>query len=182
MKKLLKNDEYIKNDMDFISDWVDPEIDNLRKVAYHSDEMIMDYQQELAKLSWVANVKLKYVINQWYFIEITNKDIEAFEANLAALASESVEKYNVIRRNTLKWWQRYSSEFLDWMQEKVISAREWLARKEFEILDEIKNTIWTMINEIYEFANIIAWSLFLIKSIVTFSTSFENNNCSAFSS
>jgi len=37
--------------MDFIADGVDTEIDELRKIAYHSDEMIMDYQQELAKLS-----------------------------------------------------------------------------------------------------------------------------------
>ena len=70
--------------MDFIADWVDNEIDELRKIAYHSDEMILDYQQELAKLSWVVNVKLKYVTNQWYFIEITNKDIETFETNLAS--------------------------------------------------------------------------------------------------
>ena len=143
--------------MDFIADWVDIEIDDLRKIAYHSDEMILDYQQELAKLSWVVNVKLKYVTNQWYFIEITNKDIETFETNLAALVAQSAEKYNVVRRNTLKWWQRYSSEFLDSMQEKVLSAREWLASKEFAILEEIKNTIWTMTNEIYEFANIVAW-------------------------
>ena len=157
LKKTLKNDEYIKNDMDFIADWVDNEIDDLRKIAYHSDEMILDCQQELAKLSWVVNVKLKYVTNQWYFIEITNKDIETFETNLAALATQSTEKYNVVRRNTLKWWQRYSSEFLDSMQEKVLSARDWLAKKEFAILDEIKNTIWTMTNEIYEFANVVAW-------------------------
>ncbi len=157
LKKTLKNDEYIKNDMDFIADWVDSEIDELRKIAYHSDEMILDYQQELAKLSWIVNVKLKFVMNQWYFIEITNKDIETFETNLAALAIQSAEKYNVVKRNTLKWWQRYSSEFLDSIQEKVLSAREWLASKEFAILNEIKNTIWTMTNEIYEFANVVAW-------------------------
>lgn len=157
LKRTLKWDEYIKNDMDFISDWIDPEIDNLRKIAYHSDEMILDYQQELAKLTWVSNVKLKYVVNQWYFIEITNKDIEEFEWNLTQFINQSPEKFAVVRRNTLKWWQRYSSEFLDSMQEKVLQAKDWLACKEFEILNEIKNTIWTMINEIYEFANYVAW-------------------------
>jgi DNA mismatch repair protein MutS len=64
LQKVLKNDEYIKNDIDFISDGFSLEIDKLRKIAYHSDEMLMDYQQELVNVSKVNNIKLKYVINQ----------------------------------------------------------------------------------------------------------------------
>jgi DNA mismatch repair ATPase MutS len=64
LQKVLKNDEFIKNDMDFIADGYNAEIDRLRKIAYHSDEMLMDYQNELATVSKVSNVKLKYIINQ----------------------------------------------------------------------------------------------------------------------
>lgn len=103
--------------MDFIADGYNAEIDRLRKIAYHSDEMLMDYQNELATVSKVSNVKLKYIINQWYFIEITNKDIQLFESNLASIVDTNNEKFNIVRRNTLKWAQRYNSEF--WKKLKV---------------------------------------------------------------
>lgn len=157
LKKILKEDEFIKNDMDFISDWFDENIDKLRKIAYNSDEMLMDYQQELVNNSKINNVKLKYVTNQWYFIEITNKDIKLFEENLDSLSYQDKEKFSMIRRNTLKWAQRYTSEFLERVQEKVLEAKESLAYHEFFLLEELKNSISLISNDIYEFANKIAW-------------------------
>jgi DNA mismatch repair ATPase MutS len=64
LSKVLKDDEYVKDDINFISDGINQEIDDLRKIAYNSDEMLMEYQQELVKKSNVSNVKLKYVMNQ----------------------------------------------------------------------------------------------------------------------
>ena len=157
LQKVLKNDEYIRNDIDFISDWFSTEIDRLRKIAYHSDEMLMDYQQELVTVSKVNNVKLKYVINQWYFIEITNKDIQLFESNLAAISSTNSEKFNIVRRNTLKWAQRYSSDFLEQIQNKVIEAKNALIEQEFLVLEETKNSIIAITNDIYDFSSHIAW-------------------------
>ena len=154
---VIKEDEYVKNDIDFISDGFDEDIDNLRKVAYNSDEMLMEYQQELVKKSNVWNVKLKYVVNQWYFIEITNKDIELFESNLASLATEWFEKFDLVRRNTLKWSQRYTSKYLDEIQWKILEAKELLVNHEFKLLEEIKNTIASMIWWLNDFANYIAW-------------------------
>jgi DNA mismatch repair ATPase MutS len=60
----LKKDEEIKLDMDYISDNYHAEIDQLRKIAYHSDELLLDYQQLLAKSTPINNVKLKFIINQ----------------------------------------------------------------------------------------------------------------------
>jgi DNA mismatch repair protein MutS len=158
LQKILKEDEYVKDDIDFISDWFDENIDNLRKIAYNSDEMLMDYQQELVQKSNVWNVKLKYVINQWYFIEITNKDIDLFESNLASLTLEWWdEKFDLIRRNTLKWSQRYTSKYLDQIQWKILEAKEDLINHEFKLLEEVKNSIWNIIGELTEFANYIAW-------------------------
>jgi hypothetical protein len=48
----------------------------------------------------VNNVKLKFVLNQGYFIEITNKDIDTFEASFEH--HEDQEKFKLVRRNTLK--------------------------------------------------------------------------------
>jgi DNA mismatch repair ATPase MutS len=49
LEQLLKNDEEYKDDIDFIRDGYQEKIDELRKIAYHSDELLMQYQQELAQ-------------------------------------------------------------------------------------------------------------------------------------
>ena len=173
LNRVLKEDEYVKDDINFISDGIDQEIDNLRKIAYNSDEMLMEYQQELVKKSNVTNVKLKYIINQWYFIEITNKDIELFESNLASVSGDwDGAKFDLVRRNTLKWAQRYTSKYLDEIQWKILEAKELLVNHEFKFLEEVKNTIATMISGLNDFANYIAWfDLYIAHAI--FAT--ENN-------
>lgn len=82
MEQLLKNDEEYKNDIDYIRDGYHEKIDELRKIAYHSDELLLQYQQELAQAAGIPTVKVKYVLNQGYFLEVTNKDIENFEKNI----------------------------------------------------------------------------------------------------
>jgi len=47
----LKNDEEYKDDIDFVRDGYQSEIDELRKIAYHSDELLLQYQQELAQVA-----------------------------------------------------------------------------------------------------------------------------------
>ncbi|HPC34871.1 MAG TPA: hypothetical protein PLP73_04325, partial [Candidatus Absconditabacterales bacterium] len=172
LQKVLKNDEFIKNDMDFIADGYNAEIDRLRKIAYHSDEMLMDYQNELATVSKVSNVKLKYIINQGYFIEITNKDIQLFESNLASIVDTNNEKFNIVRRNTLKGAQRYNSEFLEKIESKIIDAKSALVEQEFLVLQELKESIGTITNDLNTFANHVAF-LDLYTSHAIFSK--ENN-------
>ncbi|MEI6119329.1 MAG: hypothetical protein WCP92_09380 [bacterium] len=60
----MKNDDEYKDDIDFIRDGYQSTIDELRKIAYHSDELLMQYQQELANVAGIPNVKVKYILNQ----------------------------------------------------------------------------------------------------------------------
>jgi len=48
---LIKKDDEYKDDINFINDKYNSEIDELRKIAYHSDELLFNYQQELVKLT-----------------------------------------------------------------------------------------------------------------------------------
>jgi len=155
LQQLLKNDEDFAEDIDFIRDGYHAQIDELRKIAYHSDELLMQYQQKLSQITGVSNVKLKYVMNQGYFIEITNKDIETFEKRLQE--SDTKEKFNVIRRNTLKGGQRYVSQYLESIQWKILSAKDELSKMEFWLLQETKEKIAAIYKEISTFAETIAW-------------------------
>lgn len=79
----MKNDEEYADDIDFIRDGYQDTIDELRKIAYHSDDLLVQYQQELTQIAGIPNVKVKFVLNQGYFLEVTNKDIETFETKIS---------------------------------------------------------------------------------------------------
>lgn len=158
LQQLLKNDEDYREDIDFIRDGYQEQIDALRKIAYHSDELLLQYQQELSQMSGVNNVKLKYVMNQWYFIEITNKDITQFEHKLFDEAhGANKDKFDVLRRNTLKGGQRYVSPYLDTIQSQVLSAKDDLVSREFLLLQDAKEKISQISTSLTAFAEHIAW-------------------------
>jgi len=51
LRDTIKDDEDIDDELNFIRDGVDSEIDRLRVTAFHSDNLLLEYQQELATLS-----------------------------------------------------------------------------------------------------------------------------------
>ncbi|MEI7562750.1 MAG: hypothetical protein WCJ39_03395 [bacterium] len=51
LEQVLKNDEEFGQDIDFVRDGFDEKIDELRKIAYHSDELLLQYQKELSDMS-----------------------------------------------------------------------------------------------------------------------------------
>lgn len=97
MVALFKTDG-LNDDIDYINDGYSSEIDELRKIAYHSDNLLLEYQQELVQATGITNVKVKYVSNQGYILEVTPKDMDAFEA--ASIKGDP--KREMIRRQTLK--------------------------------------------------------------------------------
>ena len=54
----------MNDEIDYIRDGFDSEIDELRKIAYHSDELLIAYQQEVVQHAKIANIKVKYISNQ----------------------------------------------------------------------------------------------------------------------
>lgn len=60
----LLKEEGLNDEIDYIRDGFDVEVDELRRIAYHSDELLIAYQQEVVQHSGIANVKVKYVSNQ----------------------------------------------------------------------------------------------------------------------
>ena len=157
LKKMLKSDKEVMDWEYFIADSWNSEVDELRKIAFHSDDLLMQYQQFLVQESGVQNVKMKFVMNQWYFIELTNKDAIQFEEKLWIWNWESDdERLKLYRRNTLKWNQRYSSTYLEKLQENIITAREKLTKLENSLLREMWVIIADNNMEISSFAQKVA--------------------------
>lgn len=171
LEQLLKNDEEYKNDIDYIRDGYHEKIDELRKIAYHSDELLLQYQQELAQAAGIPTVKVKYVLNQGYFLEVTNKDIENFEKNINwKFKIENGEwdgKFEIVRRNTLKWGQRYSSPYLENLEWKILEAKDILSKMEYEFLEQAKTKIHDNMKQLHEFAEKISQlDLFVSQAIL----------------
>ncbi len=154
LKKTLKEDELINDEINFISDWHNEQIDNLRKIVFHSDNLLLEYQKELKEKSWISNVKIKFIKNQWYFIEITNKDLDKFNI---FLNNKNIEKkYILQRRNTLKWAQRFTSSYLDNIENEILTSKNKLINEEFKILENLKTEIEKNINQIHIFYEYIS--------------------------
>ncbi len=152
LKNLLK-EEGLNDEIDYICDGFDAEIDELRKIAYHSDELLIAYQQEVAASSKVANVKVKYISNQWYFLEVTPKDISAFEA--AAVKGDP--KFDFIRRQTLKTGERYITPYLEELQHKILAAQFHLKTKEQALLLIAKEKVIEAVRALTALSDGIAW-------------------------
>ena len=154
LKKMLKSDEEVINSEYFIADWWNQEADRLKDIAFHSGDLLMQYQQFLVQQSWVQNVKLKFIMNQWYFIELTNKDSVIFEKNLKIwLWNNEDERLNLYRRNTLKDNQRYSSLYLERLQEDILTARDQLSKLENNLLKQMWEIIANKNDIISSFAH-----------------------------
>ncbi len=133
------SDEAIMEQKNFIKEGADEEVDRLRHIAYSSDELLLKYQQDLVQQSWVTNVKVKFVKNQWYSIEVTPKDIEQFEG----IINPEHEQFDFVRTQSLKWGQRYVSTFLGTLQQSILEASEKLITREQELLLQIIAEIQT---------------------------------------
>lgn len=127
----------INDEVNFVREGIDQEIDVLKTLAFHSDELLLEYQKHLVEKTWVTNVKLKYVSNQWYFLAVTPKDISSFES----YAIRGDERYDFIRRQTLKWEERYSTPYLEWLERKIFAAKQQLMIKEYHIVQQLKHDL-----------------------------------------
>lgn len=156
LQRALKEDDEVRIEMDFIKDGYHAEIDQLRKIAYHSDELLMGYQQFLVQHTGISNIKLKYVMNQGYFIELTTKDSEILEWKLLSHSDDSEGKLQLSRRQTLKGNQRYSSPYLEHIQESILSSKAQLGKLEYELLGKLGQQIGKISSSLYHFAEKIA--------------------------
>ncbi len=103
LDQLLKDAESIQHGQDFVREGYNEEIDTLKNVAFHSDTLLLDYQQELVSTVGATGLKIRFVKNQGYYIEVTNKDVEKLESMIQNVDVKSTdEKFDFQRRQTLK--------------------------------------------------------------------------------
>jgi DNA mismatch repair protein MutS len=107
-----------------IAEGYDPDLDELRRIATHTDEFLLELERRERERTGIAGLKLGYNRVSGFFIEITRKD------------AERVPK-DYIRRQTVKSAERFVTEELKGFEDKVLSARDRSLAREKEIYETL---------------------------------------------
>ena len=111
-------------DGDVVATGYDAELDELRRIATHTDEFLLELEQRERERSGIPGLKLGFNRVQGFFIEISRKD------------AERVPK-DYIRRQTVKSAERFITAELKSFEDKVLSARERALAREKQIYEEL---------------------------------------------
>jgi DNA mismatch repair protein MutS len=115
-------------DGDVIAAGYDAELDELRRIATHTDEFLLELEQRERERSGLAALKLGYNRVQGFFIEVARRD------------AERVPK-DYIRRQTVKSAERFITAELKSFEDKVLGARERSLAREKQLYDAVLNQL-----------------------------------------
>ena len=111
-------------DGDVIAAAYDAELDELRKIATHTDEFLLELERRERERSGIAGLKLGFNRVQGFFIEISRKDAE-----------RAPKDY--VRRQTVKSAERFITAELKSFEDRVLGARERALAREKELYEDI---------------------------------------------
>ena len=111
-------------DGDVIAAGYDADLDELRKIATHTDEFLLELEQRERERSGIAGLKLGYNRVQGFFIEISRKDAE-----------RAPKDY--VRRQTVKSAERFITAELKSFEDRVLGARERALAREKELYEDV---------------------------------------------
>ncbi|MGH8267381.1 MAG: DNA mismatch repair protein MutS, partial [Steroidobacteraceae bacterium] len=111
-------------DGEVIAPGYDRELDELRRIATHTDEFLLELERRERERTGLAGLKLGYNRVQGFFIEIARRD------------AERVPK-DYVRRQTVKSAERFITPELKSFEDRVLGARERALARERELYEQI---------------------------------------------
>jgi DNA mismatch repair protein MutS len=115
-------------DGDVIASGHDGALDELRRIATHTDEFLLELEERERERTGIATLKLGFNRVQGFFIEVARRD------------AERVPK-DYLRRQTVKSAERFITPELKSFEEKVLSARERALARERELYDAVLDAL-----------------------------------------
>jgi DNA mismatch repair protein MutS len=102
----------------------DAELDELRTIANHTDQFLLDLEQRERERSGIPNLKLGFNRIQGFYIEVSRAQAERVPPDY-------------VRRQTVKSAERFITPELKSFEDKVLSARERSLARERVLYDEL---------------------------------------------
>src|SRR4029077_19728583 len=130
-------------DGDVIAQGYDDDLDELRRIATHTDEFLLELERRERERSGIPGLKLGFNRVQGFFIEITRKDAE-----------RAPKDYQ--RRQTVKSAERIITPELKSCEDKVLSARDRALAREKEIYDAVLTQLIDRLGPLQKTASALA--------------------------
>ena len=111
-------------DGDVIAPGYDEELDELRRIATHTDDFLLELEQREKARTGLAGLKLGFNRVQGFFIEIPRAQAERVPADY-------------LRRQTVKSAERFITPELKGFEDKVLGARERALAREKQLYEEL---------------------------------------------
>ena len=128
---------------DIIANGVDAELDDLRRIARHSKEYLLNLQQQESERSGITSLKVGYNNIFGYYLEVRNTHKDKVPAEW-------------IRKQTLVNAERYITQELKEYEEKILGAEEKILAIEQRIYASIVAKIQQEIRAIQQSSAIVA--------------------------
>ena len=114
----------VLRDGDVIAAGYDAELDELRRIASHTDEFLLELERRERERSGIPSLKLAYNRVSGFYIEVIRSQ------------ADRVPK-DYIRRQTVKNAERFITPELKSFEDKVLGAREKSLARERELYEEV---------------------------------------------
>ncbi|MFN4286080.1 MAG: DNA mismatch repair protein MutS [Lacibacter sp.] len=126
-----------------IRNGIHAELDNLRRIATHGKEYLLEIQQRESEATGIPSLKVAFNNVFGYYLEVTN-------------AHKNKVPENWIRKQTLANAERYITPELKEYEEKITSAEENILRIEAELFEQLLNELQEYIGPIQANAQAMA--------------------------
>ena len=100
----------------------DAELDELRRIATHTDDFLLELERRERERSGISGLKLGYNRVQGFYIEVARRDAERVPRDY-------------VRRQTVKSAERFITEELKGFEDQVLSARERSLAREKQLYE-----------------------------------------------
>ena len=114
----------VLRDGDVIAAGYDADLDELRRIASHTDEFLLELERRERERSGLSSLKLAYNRVSGFYIEVSRSQADRVPADY-------------IRRQTVKNAERFITPELKSFEDKVLGAREKSLARERELYEEI---------------------------------------------
>ncbi len=126
-----------------IADGVSAELDDLRRIALHGRDVLLQIQQRESELTGIPSLKISYNNVFGYYIEVRNTHKDKVPETW-------------IRKQTLTAAERYITEELKEYEEKILGAQDRILQIEQEIYTRLIVDLSAHLRTILHDANVIA--------------------------
>jgi len=110
-----------------IADGFDPALDELRNITRNGKSMLADIQQREAERTGISSLKIGFNNVFGYYLEVTNK-----------YKNQAPEEWT--RKQTLTNAERYITEELKILEDKILNAEDKILQREEELYEEL--VVW----------------------------------------